>query len=348
MVKVTPRFIILVLGITALVTASAAIVYAWLYNNQHYAVRVGILYSETGAMATNELPIIDALLMGIEEINNSGGVLGKSIEPIIADGASDPITFGNQAEKLITERKVDVIFGCWTSASRKRVKPIVEKYDNLLFYPLQYEGLENSANIIYTGAAANQQLLPGITWCYFNIGNSFFLVGSDYVFPRTANVVIKNYIDAFDITIVGEVYHPLSSMDFTDTVQKILKAQPKVIINTLNGNSNVAFFAELKKAGITAQKIPVMSFSIAEEELRTTLKNQDLTGNYATWSYFQSVNTPESIQFVEKFKKKYGQHRVVSDPMEAAYFGVHLWAQAVKYAKLLIPQSLKIKPKNKD
>lgn len=323
-------FPLLLLFGTFLITTATTGLYIYFFHAQkNYTIRVGILHSQTGTMAISELPVIDATILAIDEINQAGGLLGKFIEPIVADGASDWPTFAAQAEKLITQDKVDVIFGCWTSASRKSVKPVVEKHNHLLFYPVQYEGLENSPNIIYTGAAPNQQILPGVTWAYYNLGKKFFLVGSDYIFPRVANELIKVHSASFGGKIVGETYQPLNNPTFQKVVQEIIKAQPDVIINTINGSGNISFFKELKNAGITAEKIPTMSFSIAEEELKA-LQSKELIGNYVTWSYFQSINRPENTLFIEKFKKKFGQDRVVSDPLEAAYFGVHLWAQTVK------------------
>ncbi|MFA6066505.1 MAG: urea ABC transporter substrate-binding protein [Candidatus Babeliaceae bacterium] len=334
------KIIFISILIFALAAASSLVYLSIVVIKKRLPIRVGILHSQTGTMAISELPIIDATLMAIEEINDSGGLLGRSIEPIVEDGASDPATFAAKAEKLITKDKVDVIFGCWTSASRKAVKSIVEKHDHLLFYPVQYEGLEDSPNIIYTGATPNQQILPGVTWCYYNLGATFFLVGSDYVFPRTAHEIIKNYIKLFNGKIIGEAYVPLGGTSFEGIVKNIVALQPKVIINTINGNSNNTFFKALRNAGITPDKIPTMSFSIAEQDLEV-LGAQELVGDYAAWSYFQSVASPTNERFVDRFKKKYGQDRVVSDPLEAAYFGIGLWAQAVREVKT--SQVLKIK-----
>lgn len=318
---------------------TSLVLYVPAMHNEN-TIRVGILHSQTGTMAISESPVVDATLLAIEEINAQGGLLGKIIQPIIKDGSSDASVFKSEAENLIINDRVDVIFGCWTSASRKSVKPIVEKYNNLLFYPVQYEGLEYSQNIIYTGAAPNQQILPGFNWCFYNLGQSFFLVGSDYIFPRTANELIKDHAKKLGAKILGERYQPLESREFADIVKEIKKNQPKVIINTINGSSNIYFFQELEKAGITPDKIPVMSFSIAEGELKI-LNAKNLAGNYATWSYFQSIKTPENLDFVKKFKNKYGQNRVVSDPLEAAYCAIKLWAQAVKKARTANPVKIK-------
>jgi urea transport system substrate-binding protein len=257
--------------------------------------------------------------------------LTRAIEPIVADGGSDWTRFAEEAERLITQARVSVIFGCWTSASRKTVKPILERYDHLLFYPVQYEGLEESPNIVYTGAAPNQQIIPAVKWCFDHLGRRFFLVGSDYVFPRTANAIVKDQLNAIRGEVLGEEYIVLGSTDVRRAVQGIVKTQPDVILNTINGDTNLAFFAALRTAGISPDKIPTMSFSIAEDELRT-LGVQNMVGDYACWNYFQSVDTKENQRFVEAFRVRYGPDRVTGDPMEAAYSGVYLWSQAVREA----------------
>jgi urea transport system substrate-binding protein len=279
-------------------------------------------------MAISETSVAEATAMAIEEINQQGGLLGRNIEAIVVDGRSDWPTFAREAERLITEEKVSVIFGCWTSGCRKTVKPVLEKYNHLLFYPLQYEGLEQSPNIVYTGAAANQQLIPAVKWCFDHLGRKFFLVGSDYVFPRTANAIIKDQIAALRGEVVGENYIRLGSRDVKEAVRKISQLRPDVILNTINGDTNVAFFRELRAAGITPKEVPTMSFSVAEDELHI-LGASEMAGDYASWNYFQSIAGDANAAFVKNFKGKYGQQRVTDDPMEAGYFGVYLWAQAV-------------------
>jgi len=295
-------------------------------------IKVGILHSLSGTMAISEKSVADATLMAIEEINEKGGLLGRKIKPVLFDGKSDWPTFAKEAERLILEEKVSVVFGCWTSASRKTVKPIFEKYDHLLFYPVQYEGLEISPNIIYTGAAPNQQIIPAVKWAFDNLGKKFFLVASDYVFPRSANTIIKDQVAALRGEILGEEYLLLGSDAVEDIVAKIIAAQPDVILNTINGDTNLAFFKELRKQAITPEEIPVMSFSIAEKEL-SVMGAKEGAGNYASWNYFQSIDTENNHSFVRRFKEKYGQDQVTDDPMEAGYFGVHLWAQAVEEAE---------------
>ncbi len=294
-------------------------------------IKVGILHSLTGTMAFSEKAVADATLLAIEELNESGGLLGRKVEAILVDCKSDWPSFAKEAERLITVEHVSVIFGCWTSASRKTVRPVFEKYNHLLFYPVQYEGLEESPNIIYTGAAPNQQIIPAVLWCFENLGKRFFLVGSDYIFPRVANEIIRDYTTAIGAEIVGEEYLLLGSRDVDGIIQKIKKAKPDVILNTVNGDSNVPFFERLKSEGVTPDVIPVMSFSIGENELRL-LEPESMVGNYACWNYFQSIDNSVNKLFLNNFRKKYGAEKVVNDPLEAAYISVHLWAQAVREA----------------
>ena len=229
---------------------------------------MGILHSLTGTMAISEVSVKDAELLAIKEINAHGGVLGKQLQPIIEDGASDCPTFADKARKLIETDKVPVVFGCWTSASRKAVLPIFENLHGLLIYPVQYEGLEESSNIFYTGATTNQQIIPAVDYLLKHSKKRIYLVGSDYVFPRTANVIVKAQLAAEGGTVAGEDYVPLGGSDFADIGQKILTAHPDAILNTLNGDSNVWFFRQLKSLDITAESLPVMSVSVAEEEAR--------------------------------------------------------------------------------
>jgi urea transport system substrate-binding protein len=283
-------------------------------------------------MAISERSVIDATLLAIDEINEKGGLLDRPVEAVVEDGESESATFAARAEKLITKDRVCTVFGCWTSASRKTVLPVFEKHDHLLFYPVQYEGLEQSPNIVYTGAAPNQQIIPAFKWGVSCLKKKkFFLVGSDYVFPRTANAIIRDQARSLGVEVVGEEYLLFGSTEVSDIVQKIVAARPDAILNTINGDSNVAFFRALRAAGVTADKTPTISFSISEEEL-SCVSRKDLVGDYAAWNYFQSVDRPQNHAFVKRFQARYGKQRVLSDPMEAAYFGVHCWAQAVKEA----------------
>lgn len=291
-------------------------------------IKIGVLHSLTGTMGFSEKAVANATLMAIEEINQRGGVLGRQVQPVVADGASDWPTFGREAERLISDEKVATVFGCWTSASRKTVKPIFEKHQHLLFYPVQYEGFEASPNIVYTGSTPNQQLTPAVQWSFDNLGKRFYLIGSDYIFPRMAHEVFKTQIQALGGEVVGENFLLLGSGDTDAVIADILAKKPDVILNTLNGASNVPFFNDLKMKNVRA---PVMSFSIGESEINA-MGSKLLAGHYATWSYFQSIDSVANEDFVRRFKARYGQDQVVNDPIEAAYTGVYLWAQAVEKA----------------
>ncbi|WP_017726843.1 urea ABC transporter substrate-binding protein [Halalkalibacterium ligniniphilum] len=294
-------------------------------------IAVGILHSLSGTMAMSETSVRDAELLAIEEINEAGGVLGKELVPIIEDGQSEPPVFSERAAKLLQQDEVAVIFGGWTSASRKAMLPIVEENNGLLFYPVQYEGMEASPNIFYAGAAPNQQIVPAVDWLLENRGTEFFLLGSDYVFPRLANQIIKAQLEENGATLVDEQYTPLGHTDYNTIISRIRESKPQVIFNTLNGDSNVAFFQQLSDAGITSNDVTVLSVSVAEEEIRG-IGARVIEGHLASWNYYQSTDTPENQSFVENYKAAYGDDRVTGDPIEAAYFMVHLWAQAVEAA----------------
>jgi urea transport system substrate-binding protein len=288
-------------------------------------IKVGILHSLSGTMAISEVSVKDATLLAIEEINAAGGINGKMLEPIIEDGASDWPTFAEKARKLIQQDGVAVVFGCWTSASRKAVLPVFEELNGLLFYPVQYEGLESSPNIVYTGAEPTQQIIPGVEYLVNDLGaKSIYLLGSDYVFPRTANLIIKAQLEALGVTLAGEEYVPLGGTEFSTIIGKIQEAKPDAIFNTLNGDSNVAFFKQFKDAGFTAETLPVMSVSVAEEEVRG-IGPENVAGHYTAWNYYQTIDSPENAAFVAAYKAAYGDDRVTSDPAEAGYFGVYLW-----------------------
>ena len=283
-------------------------------------------------MAISEVTVRDAIALAVEEINAAGGVLDKKIELIGEDGASEPTVFAEKAEKLIKNDCVAAVFGGWTSSSRKAMLPVFESNDALLYYPVQYEGLESSKNIFYTGATTNQQIVPALNYLKEKGITSLYLVGSDYVFPQTANRIIKAYADANGIEIKGEDYTPLGSTDFSTIVNKVRTAGADAVFNTLNGDSNVAFFREYKNAGLTAQKMPVVSVSIAEEEIGG-IGVQNVEGQLAAWNYYQTNDSPANKAFVAAYKAKYGQDKPTSDPMEAAYASVHLWKNTVEKAK---------------
>lgn len=294
-------------------------------------VKVGILHSLSGTMAISETSVRDAELLAIKEINAKGGVLGKQIEVVQEDGASEPQIFAEKARKLIQNDKVATVFGCWTSASRKAVKPVVEETNALLWYPVQYEGMEASPNIMYMGAAPNQQAVPAVEFCAEKFGKNMFLIGSDYVFPRTANKIIKAQLKNIGGTVAGEEYTPMGHTDYATIISKIQAAKPDCIINTLNGDSNVAFFKQLTDAGLTSETCPVMSFSIAEEEVGG-VGVANLKGHYVAWNYYQTTKTPQNEKFVADYKAAYGAKRVTDDPIEAGYIGVYMWAMAAEKA----------------
>ena len=304
-------------------------------------IKVGILHSLSGTMAISETTLKEVEEMAIKEINDAGGVnvAGKKykITAISEDGASDWPTFAEKSQKLIDSDKVAVVFGGWTSASRKAMMPVFESKNHMLFYPIQYEGQECSRNIFYTGAVPNQQAEPAVDWLMKEyapkFGKKVYLVGSDYVYPRTANTIIKEQMKALGGETVGEDYIPLGNTEVAPIIAKIKKAFPNggIIINTLNGDSNVALFKQFKAAGIDPAKFPIMSFSIAEEEIRQ-IGPEYTAGSFAAWNFFMSLDTPASKKFTSDFQAMYGKDRVTGDPAESAYNMVYLWKAAVEKA----------------
>jgi len=295
------------------------------------SVKLGFLNSTSGAMAISEQTVRDSLMLAAKEINAAGGIMDKKIEFVEEDGQSEPTVFAEKINKLLTEDKVSAVFGGWTSASRKAMLPVVEGANGLLFYPVQYEGLEASKNIYYTGATTNQQIIPAMDFLKSKGVKTLFLAGSDYVFPRTANKIIKQYAKELGIEIVGEEYVPLDSDDWTTQVAKIAAAKPDFVFNTINGSSNVGFIKAYYEAGLGPDNSPIISVSIAEEE--APAMGEDVTGQFAAWNYFQSVESPENTKFIEAFKKEYGEDRPTSDPMEAAYTSLYLYKGMVEKAK---------------
>ena len=293
-------------------------------------IKVGVLHSLSGTLAMSSAPVVDATLMAIDEVNAAGGLLGRQVEAVVCDGKSDWDVFAREAERLITVERVSVIFGCWTSAARKSVKPVVEANDHLLIYPLQYEGLEDSPNVLHVGAAPNQQIIPAVKWCYaFLDKRRYFLVGSDYVFPRAAHEIIKDQLTTMGkAEVVGEAFLPLGETEVERVVQQIVAAKPDIILNTVNGDSNVALFRALRTAGVRPEQVPVMSFSLTSHELRS-LSAASTTGDYAAWSYFPAIDRPANHEFLKALNYNFNGQRKATDPMVAAYVGVKLWAQAV-------------------
>jgi urea transport system substrate-binding protein len=284
-------------------------------------IRVGVLHSLTGTIAMSSAPVVDATLMAIDEVNAAGGLLGRKVEAVVVDGKSDWNVFPREAERLITVEGVSVIFGCWTSAARREMKPVVEANDHLLIYPLQYEGLEDSPNILHMGAAPNQQIIPAVKWSYaFLDKRRFFLVGSDYVLKTMGKA-----------EMVGEAFLPLGETEVEKVVQQIVAAKPDIILNTVNGDTNVALFRALRAAGVRPEEVPVLSFSLTSHELRS-LSAASTTGDYAAWSYFPAIDRPANHEFLKALNYNFNGQRKATDPMVAAYVGVKLWAQAVTEA----------------
>lgn len=309
-------------------------------------VKVGILHSLTGTMAISEVSLRDVVTMAAEEINAAGGVLGKQIDLVEVDPASDWDLFKEKATQLVDVDKVSVVFGCWTSVSRKSVLPVFEQSNGLLFYPVQYEGEECSPNVIYTGATPNQQLIPAAEYLMSEEGGGykkFYLLGTDYVFPRTANKILRAYLLAKGVPVenIKEEYTPFHHQDYQSIVKKIkdFSAGGKAaVLSTINGDSNVPFYKEFANQGLKASECPIMAFSVAEDELRA-METEPLVGHLAAWNYFQSVRSAENKKFVKAFKKFCADHdlpggsaRVTDDPILWSYAGVYMWAQACEKA----------------
>jgi urea transport system substrate-binding protein len=318
----------------------ALITFVWMGRyHKHPTVKVGILHSLSGTMAISETSVANVSIAAFAEINENGGILGHTIVPVLSDGKSDPRTFAEEAETLIEVEKVKALFGCWTSSSRKEVQRIIEKHDHLLFYPVQYEGFEASANIIYLGQVPNQQIRPAIKYAIDHFGTEFALVGSDYIFPHAANLYIKDMSAILGLQLRGEYYVKLGGRDFKTIVERIKKDPPRVIFNTLNGDSNLYFFRELYRQGIRASHIPVISFSIGDTEVQQmgkSLPPDALVGHYASRSYFSSLDSSKNRAF-KNFLKKYRIDAVATDAMEAAYNGIQMYKQAVEECRSFEP-----------
>ena len=300
-------------------------------------IKLGILHSLSGTMAISETSCKDASVLAMEEINAKGGVLGRKLEPVIVDGASDWPLFAEKAKELLLKHKVAATFGCWTSSSRKSVLPVFEENNGLLFYPVQYEGEEQSKNVFYTAASPNQQLVPAAQYMLDQGSTKFVLLGTDYVFPRTANMVLKAFLKSKGIpdANVLEEYTNFGHKDYQTIVAKIkelAKGGGACVLSTINGDSNVPFYKEFANQGLTSSDCPIMAFSVAEDELRA-MEVPPLVGHLAAWNYFMSIDTPENKTFISAFQARYGKERVTDDPIEAAYYGVYVWAKAAELAK---------------
>jgi len=323
-------------------------------NGADKTIKVGILHSLSGTMAISETALKDVALMTIEEINASGGVLGKKLEPVVVDPASNWPLFAEKARQLLTQDKVAVIFGCWTSVSRKSVLPVFKELNGLLFYPVQYEGEELEKNVFYTGAAPNQQAIPAVEYLMSKEGGGakrFFLLGTDYVYPRTTNKILRAFLKSKGVKEVDieEVYTPFGHSDYQTIVANIKKFSAggkTAVISTINGDSNVPFYKELGNAGLKATDVPVVAFSVGEEELRG-IDTKPLVGHLAAWNYFMSLKNKQNEAFIAKYRafaKKKGlpdaDKVVTNDPMEATYVGIHMWKQAVEKAGTTDPDKV--------
>ena len=334
--------------LTAMTLALATLGYSGLASAQE-TIKVGVLHSLSGTMAISETVLKDVALMAIDEINAKGGVLGKKIEAVVVDPASNWPLFAEKAKQLISQDKVAAVFGCWTSVSRKSVLPVFESTNALLFYPVQYEGEELSKNVFYTGAAPNQQAIPAVEYLMSKDGGSakrFVLLGTDYVYPRTTNKILRAFLNAKGIkdADIIEEYTPFGHADYQTIIAKIKKfageGKKTAVVSTINGDSNVPFYKELGNQGLKATDVPVVAFSVGEEELRG-VDTKPLVGHLAAWNYFMSLKNPANAEFVSKWTayakaKGIAGHKdrpLTNDPMEATYIGIHMWAQAVTKAK---------------
>jgi urea transport system substrate-binding protein len=322
-----------IMGAVAAVALSAGMASA-----EGEPIKIGVLHSLSGTMAISETTLKDTMLMLIEKQNAAGGVLGRPLEAVVVDPASDWPLFAEKARELLTVEEVDVIFGSWTSVSRKSALPVLEELNGLMFYPVQYEGEESSKNVFYTGAAPNQQAIPATDYFLDELGiEKFALLGTDYVYPRTTNKILEQYlkdkgIAAEDIFVN---YTPFGHSDWSKIVADVvaLGADGKRVgvISTINGDANIGFYKELAAAGVSAEDIPVVAFSVGEEEL-SGLDTTNLVGHLAAWNYFQSADTEVNAEFVKEWKAFAGEERVTNDPMEAHYIGFNMWVNAVEAA----------------
>ncbi|MBB3059289.1 urea transport system substrate-binding protein [Microbulbifer rhizosphaerae] len=303
-------------------------------------IKVGVLHSLSGTMAISETTLKDTVLMMVDEQNRKGGLLGKKLEAVVVDPASDWPLFAEKTRELLTKEKVDVIFGCWTSVSRKSVLPVIEELNGLMFYPVQYEGEESSKNVFYTGASPNQQAIPAVDYLMNDLEvERWVLAGTDYVYPRTTNKILEAYLEAkgVDKKDIMVNYTPFGHSDWQSIVADIKKfggaGKKTAVVSTINGDANVPFYKELANQGVSAEDIPVVAFSVGEEEL-SGIDTRPLVGHLAAWNYFQGVDSEANERFIQEWKKFTGdEKRVTNDPMEATYIGFNMWAKAVEKAE---------------
>jgi urea transport system substrate-binding protein len=340
--------------------SAAAVLAAGLLSTASFAqetIKVGVLHSLSGTMAISETVLKDTVLMAIDEINAKGGLLGKKLEPVVVDPASNWPLFAEKARQLISKDKVAAVFGCWTSVSRKSVLPVFEELNALLFYPVQYEGEELSPNVFYTGAAPNQQAIPAVEYLMSKDGGAakrWVLLGTDYVYPRTTNKILRAFLKSKGVAEadIMEEYTPFGHADYQSIIAKIKKfasgGKKTAVVSTINGDSNVPFYKELGNQGLKATDVPVVAFSVGEEELRG-VDTKPLVGHLAAWNYFQSLKNPANDEFIKKWSayakaKNIAGHKdkpLTNDPMEATYIGINMWAQAVTQAKSTDPDKVR-------
>lgn len=303
-------------------------------------IPVGVLFSTSGTMSLSESPVADATLLAIDELNKTGGVLGHPLKAIPVDGKSDPSEFARQADRLFTDDHIRVLIGCWTSASRKAVRPVVERHNGLLFYPVHYEGLEMAPRIVYLGPTPNQQLLPALDFLTQKLGKKrLYIIGSDYIFSRAAAEIVRDTLqNQPHVQIVGDAFLPLGTTDVQSTLEAIQEAKPDAILNLINGTTNFHFFRALRKEGISSAELPVLSVSLMETDFR--LEPGQMAGHYVAGCYFSSVDSPAGAELLKKFQSRFGSERTLSDPMIAAYAGVHLWARAAEEAQSTEPEAI--------
>ncbi len=333
------------IGLT-IVMAAAAVAVAVVALRGDFArpsrepVRVGVLHSLTGPMASSEVPVVNAIRMAADEVNAAGGVLGRPVELVVRDGQSDPATFAAEAERLLAEDRVCVIFGCWTSASRRTVRPVIERLKGLMIYPVQYEGVESSPHVVYAGAAPNQQIVPAVRWLFDRGARRFALVGSDYVFPHVANSIVRDLVRSLGGEVVIERYIPLAGGGEEELARAVAAARPDVILNTVNGDANRTLMRALRTCGIEPGRTPVMSFSIAEPQIAAWSADA-FAGDFVAATYFESMPSPESRAFARALRAHHGDSARASDAVESAYTAFMLWAQAVEDAGTTDPVAVR-------
>jgi urea transport system substrate-binding protein len=325
-----------------------------LYQKKNNKIKLGIIYSKIGPMAAIEQPIVNSVLLSIKQINKTGGLLGKQIDPIVAACSPTAESFAAKADFLIKNENVCAIFGCYTSATRRAIKSIVEKHKNLLIFPAAYEGLETSENVLYVGTTANQQITPAITWCIKTLGKKLFLVGSNNLFSKISHIIIKEHAKFFGAQILEDSYiiqktnnpeiNNNQTQDFSKNIKQIIELiknkNPEVIINTLQWDENKEFMLQLKSEGITRDKIPTMFFRLDKAKIKN-IGTDILSGNYTSSSYFENIQTKENLKFIRKIKKEYGPNKSITADEASGYASIQLWAKAIKKAGSANPTSVK-------